>query len=222
MHHPVVLYAVLNAVGLLAAFLSARMLKFDDAKRTVSKGMFAAVLVGCILGAKIPVWIAYGFQPLFYWDGKSLFGGMIGGFLAMNLYKAALRIPMGGFGDRFVIPLCLAVGFGKLGCFFHGCCGGRPIGDWIPPTQLYESAFQFSSAILFYVFHRLRRFRGSWFPIYMILYMIMRFFMEFLRNEPTTAFHLTVYQILAAVFVPVFAFILVMRANVLEKTSLNR
>jgi len=211
MTYPAILYAVFNAVGLLAAYLVARRLNRSTAAKRVSRGMVAAVIVGGILGAKIPVWLAYGFSPMFYWDGKSLFGGLLGGFFAMNLYKTVCRIPDGGFGDRFVIPLCLAAGFGKLGCFFNGCCGGREFLGLVQPTQLYESAFQFLLALLFYVLYRTGRAGGLWFPIYMVLYMTMRFAIEFLRNEPVFAFHLTVYQILALVFLPVFAIIIYCR-----------
>ncbi|MCL2304033.1 MAG: prolipoprotein diacylglyceryl transferase [Planctomycetaceae bacterium] len=207
----ITLYAFWNTTGLLAAFLVSRRLSFPNENRRVSRGMFSAVLIGAILGAKLPVWFAYGFEPMFYWDGKSLFGGLLGGFFGMNFYKAAFRIPGGGFGDRFVIPLCVAVGFGKIGCFYNGCCGGRPFGEFVPPTQLYESAFQFLLAGFFLLMYRLDKGKTVWFPLYMILYMLMRFFMEFLRNEPTAWGFLTVYQILALLFLPVFGITLVRR-----------
>ena len=206
------LYAFWNAVGLLAAFLVSCQLLFPKESGRVSRGMFSAVLVGAILGAKLPVWFAYGFEPMLYWDGKTLFGGLLGGFFGMNLYKAAFRVSgrmtSGGFGDRFVIPLCIAAGFGKIGCFYNGCCGGRPFGEFVPPTQLYESAFQFLLAGFFLLLYRLDKGKTVWFPLYMILYMFMRFFMEFLRNEPTAWGGLTVYQILALLFLPVFGIIL--------------
>jgi len=169
--------------------------------------MVAVVIAGGILGAKLPVWIAYGFSPPFYWDGKSLFGGLLGGFLAMNAFKVVQRIPGGGFGDRFVIPLCLAAGFGKIGCFFNGCCGGCERFGFMHPTQLYESAFQFLLAAYFFGLYCSHRMSGRWFPVYMIFYMAMRFFIEFLRNEPPLAFGLTVYQFLALAFLPIFGII---------------
>ena len=204
----VMLYAAWNAVGLLAAFIVSRRLSFPGEQGRITRGMFSAVLVGGILGAKLPVWFSFGFEPMFYWDGKTFFGGLLGGFFGMTLYKAVFRIPGGGFGDRFVIPLCVAAGFGKIGCFYNGCCGGRSFGEFIPSTQLYESVFQFLLAGLFLLLYRYHKGKKLWFPLYMLLYMSMRFFMEFLRNEPAIGSFLTVYQILALVFIPVFGIIL--------------
>jgi len=200
-----VLYAFLNAVGLLSAYLVSRRLR--QTAKSPSRAMVAAVIVGGILGAKIPVWVAYGFVPQFYWDGKSLFGGLLGGFLAMNIYKAVCRISDGGFGDRFVIPLCLAAGFGKLGCFFNGCCGGCEVFGIVHPVQLYESVFQFLLAVFFFMLYRFNYANGLRFPLYMIFYMTMRFFIEFLRNEPAMLFGLTIYQLLALFLLPVFGMI---------------
>ena len=206
---PAILYAFLNAVGLLAAFFASRF--WRQAAKKPSRGMLAAVIVGGMIGAKIPVWIAFGVSPIYFWDGKSLFGGLLGGFLAMNVYKTVCRIPDGGFGDRFVIPLCLAAGFGKLGCYCNGCCGGYELFGVVHPTQLYESAFQFLLAVLFFVLYRFGWANGLRFPWYMILYMTMRFFIEFLRNEPAVLCGLTVYQLLVLVFLPVFVIIVCRR-----------
>ena len=210
----------MNGFGLLAAFLVARNMRSGHSKsRGIGQGMFAAAIIGGIVGAKIPVWLSYGFSPEYFWDGKSLFGGLLGGFIAMNLYKYTWKITIGGFGDRFVIPLCVATGFGKIGCFFNGCCGGREIGDSVYPTQLYESAFQFVLGAIFYYCFRNRIAIGLWFPIYMISYMSMRFAMEFIRNEPVYAFHLTIYQNLAIIFIPVFCAIVFNRRTHLAQSE---
>jgi prolipoprotein diacylglyceryltransferase len=72
-------------------------------------------------------------------------------------------------------------------------------------VQLYESAFEFACAGLFFYLHRAQRMKGIHFPLYMTLYMVFRFCVEFIRIEPRIAFDLSVYQLMSILFVPLFA-----------------
>ena len=94
-----------------------------------------------------------------------------------------------------IVPcvITMAHGFGRLGCFFAGCCYGKPTDSFlgvtfpghtqaVHPTQLYEAAFLF---ILFGVFSFLLfkyNFRHN-FSLYLVCYGIFRFCIEFLRGD---------------------------------------
>lgn len=103
-----------------------------------------------------------------------------------------------------VVPLGHA--FGRLGCFFYGCCYGRdsdawcavtfPIGSpsWyehgrtlvpVLPTQLFEAAALLALfAFLYVLYRRSRRFTAG---AYLVGYAVIRFGMEFLRGDPRAA-----------------------------------
>jgi phosphatidylglycerol---prolipoprotein diacylglyceryl transferase len=91
------------------------------------------------------------------------------------------------------IPLGHAIG--RIGCFFAGCCYGRPsascgivfpaLGDGVPhlPTQLYESVLNFLLFGALIWFRPKRRFAGQLFWGYIALYAAGRFGLEFLRGD---------------------------------------
>ena len=96
------------------------------------------------------------------------------------------------------IAICIAHAFGRLGCFFGGCCYGRVTDAWygiacaapngytlaekVVPTQLFEMIFLFvlaaAMAVLFFRF----RFKYN-FSVYAIAYGIWRFIIEFFRDD---------------------------------------
>lgn len=95
--------------------------------------------------------------------------------------------------DLIVIGLCIAHGFGRIGCYFGGCCYGKEVPAhtflsvyyptdygfaWVLPTQLYESFFLFALAIV--LFFVVKKNRTAW---YLIGYNTFRFFLEYLRGD---------------------------------------
>ncbi len=103
-------------------------------------------------------------------------------------------------------PCCITVAhaFGRLGCFFAGCCYGRAVKDGdlfgflgvvfpklgntpVYPTQLFESIFLF---VLFGVMSYLllkKQFRHSM-SVYLAAYGVWRFLIEFVRADERGSF----------------------------------
>jgi prolipoprotein diacylglyceryltransferase len=202
-------YAAFNALGLIAAFLVYRRTParpYAGLQEREKTALYGGMVFGAILGAKLPVLLSYGWSLGLLCSGKSLLGALWGAYLGMNLAKRAHGLK-GRFGDRFVPALCVAAAFGNVGCWFGGCCGGRPaegplamrnmLGAMVYPTQLYTSFFQASMAWAFLRLRARGKGEGLHFPLYMIAYGCFRFLIEFLRTEPRAAFGLTVYQYLA-------------------------
>jgi phosphatidylglycerol:prolipoprotein diacylglycerol transferase len=179
----------------------------------------AAAFVGGAIGGKLPF---VGTQPLGWldlqtWlaDGKTIVAGLIGAYVAVEFVKWLLEIRV-KTGDTFALPLALALAIGRWGCFFNGCCYGvetsLPWGVWFRvkaaegyrmmkchPTQIYESLFHFTMAVVIWQMMQRGLFAGQRLKIYLIAYGVYRFLTEFIRPEPAWWLGLTFYQWAAAV-----------------------
>ncbi|HEU5117947.1 MAG TPA: prolipoprotein diacylglyceryl transferase family protein, partial [Isosphaeraceae bacterium] len=139
--------------------------------------------------------------------------GLVGGYFGVELAKWSLGLRI-KTGDTFAVPVPAAVAVGRLACFFGGCCYGKPtnlpwgvdFGDHVcrHPTQVYETLFHASMAVVLAMMRARGLFRGQLIKLYILSYLIYRFFTEFLRPEPVIFGGLTGYQWVALVLVPVF------------------
>jgi phosphatidylglycerol:prolipoprotein diacylglycerol transferase len=172
-----------------------------------------AAFVGGTFGAKFPFALAAGdwYRPeAWASDGKTVTTGLVGAYLAVELAKAVLGIRV-KTGDTFALPLALALAVGRWGCFFNGCCFGRPsdlpwavdFGDGVPrhPTQVYESLFHWLMAVVLLTLMGRGLFRTHRLQLYLIAYGVFRFVTEYLRPEPPGLLGLTFYQWVAVVLV---------------------
>jgi phosphatidylglycerol:prolipoprotein diacylglycerol transferase len=174
-----------------------------------------AAFVGGTLGAKLPFAFTHprGWLDAAAWltDGKTVVTGLIGAYLAVELCKLALDVRI-KTGDSFAVPLALALAVGRWGCFFNGCCYGTPTDlpwgvrfhhaepdgtiSYVPrhPTQIYESLFHLSMAIVLLQLFRYDLLPRQRLKLYLIAYGIYRFLTEFIRPEPPSWLGLTFYQ----------------------------
>jgi prolipoprotein diacylglyceryltransferase len=177
-----------------------------------------SAFVGGAVAAKLPF---VGTRPadwfdLATWmqDGKTIVAGLIGAYLAVELTKFALDIRV-KTGDTFALPLALAMAVGRWGCFFNGCCYGvetaLPWGVWFRvktpdgermlkchPTQIYESLFHLTMALVLWQLMRRGLLAGQRLKLYLIAYGVYRFLTEYIRPEPAWWLGLTFYQWAAA------------------------
>jgi len=201
------LYLLFSLIGVAAAIGASLALDMPKPNKKACLDIYIAAVIGVIVGSKLPVWLSYGITPELIVSGKSVMGGILGAFISLNIYKHFSHQQNEALGGRFVIPLAIAVGFGKIGCYLYGCCGGH----FILPPQLMESGFQFAMAGLLYLYYRRTNRIDLLFPLYMLSYLVMRFMIEFIREEPRLLHDLTIYQWLALVFIPLIAAILYAR-----------
>lgn len=147
-------------------------------------------------------------------SGRTIVGGILGGFLAVWAVKRRLGITQ-RLGNYLVPSLCVGIFLGRIGCFLAGCCYGTAtsvpwavdFGDGLSrnPTQVYEALFVLG--MLVYAQSTLEKHPpGRLFRIFMIAYFSWRFGIEFLRVNPTWHFGLTAYQ--ATSLGVVFAYVL--------------
>jgi phosphatidylglycerol:prolipoprotein diacylglycerol transferase len=110
----------------------------------------SAIVVG-IVGAKL--WYMVLYRREHRLNGWCIQGFIAGATLAAALLLVMLHVPAGAFLDATAPGLLVAMAVGRVGCFFAGCCYGRPtasgFGVWSSdqrvgvrriPTQLLESA----------------------------------------------------------------------------------
>ena len=96
------------------------------------------------------------------------------------------------WGVYFLLGFTLACA--RVNCLFSGCCLGLPISGTSLRWPTREAELLYYAVILFFFVRKTLRGKtdGTLYPIYMISYGILRFFLEFLRVSPThTLFHLS-------------------------------
>jgi len=188
---------VFTALGFLtgAAIFAWQM----KARHVFTHGMgfiAAAAIIGGVLGAKIIEWILVsgGSSQQFLnpsSGGRTIIGGIICGWLAVEFVKWRLGIRR-STGDLFALALPAGEAVGRIGCLLNGCCYGTISNvpwaiyqhdAWRHPSQIYSSlAALVIFTFLFFMCHRLTR-EGDLFRLYLLLYGITRFTIEFYRER---------------------------------------
>ena len=132
-------------------------------------------------------------------EGFVVYGGILLGLAAGWLCCQRKGMAFPQWLDLFAPPVALAQGFGRLGCFLAGCCYGAPasgLGVTFPagssapagiplvPVQLYSAAGDFLLAGLLLFYDRRRHIDGMTGVLYLALYSLGRFVIEFWRADP--------------------------------------
>lgn len=135
-----------------------------------------------------------------FWEpGLSVSGAVIGIYIIVGIYLKLKNINILAYFDRLALYAPLVQSFGRLGCFFAGCCYGQPAQFWwsvtytkveqfaplniaLHPTQLYSGLLLFLIFLFLYryVQYNVKKI-GCIFYIYLILIGIERFFIDFFR-----------------------------------------
>ena len=138
--------------------------------------------------------------------GATFYGGIVGGaavFLLVYFVLGRFYTKNGEHVKRFfdvadiaAASITLAHGLGRLGCLMAGCCHGGRTDAWygihmldpktgqmvkFVPIQLYEAIFLFAM-FAFFIF-RLIKGKGYGLPLYMAIYGVWRFAIEYFRAD---------------------------------------
>lgn len=177
------------------------------------------LLVGCVFGAWLgSKALAWAESPAFYWSlrqdprallgGKTIVGGLLGGWAGVELAKYFLHIHR-STGDLFVYPLAIGTAIGRIGCFLTGLSDrtygiatalpwGVDFGDGVRrhPTQLYESVFVLVLAFIIWLTTRHHPLTaGVLFRLYIAGYLAFRFCIEFIKPREFLLPHLSSIQL---------------------------
>lgn len=166
------IYAICIIVSLIVYFIVAIIVlktyetKLDDIFTSI---VFEFLFI--IFGALLLTYINGILQYKKIIIGLSSSGGAIGAIFAIYFYCILFKKEISRYLITYIIPLPLAYGVAKLGCFFAGCCYGvyyngifsvtynysqsAPIGVSLLPIQLIETMINTGIFIyLIYCFHR--------------------------------------------------------------------
>jgi phosphatidylglycerol:prolipoprotein diacylglycerol transferase len=189
-------------------------------------------VIGAIIGARV-YYVAFGDLSQFLKNPLSLFaiwqgglaihGGILGGLVVGLFYTRKRKISFLKLADTFSPSLILGQAIGRIGCFFNGDAHGYPAGlPWgivyspetpagqmfpgqaLHPTQLYEMIL---NLIIFAILWRVRKkikADGYLFFLYVMLYSIIRIFVEHFRADKLTYLS----QISAAQSIGIFGIVL--------------
>lgn len=204
----------------LAFFIGFRYLLYLKKKRgdILSSDNRFWIIIAAILGALLGSRLVGGLEnpvPLFegknwlihFYTNKTILGGLLGGLFAVELVKKLLGVKEAS-GDLFVYPIILALVIGRLGCFSMGVHEetygtattfllGMDLGDGIDrhPVTLYEILYLVMVWIcLAFLSKRYKLANGALFKLFMIGYIVFRFFLDFIKPHYTYSIGLSAIQ----------------------------
>lgn len=205
-----VMYLVSFFVSLFICRFQLKERKREDLYPILENLLFYS-FIGLVVGARLgfcffyypDYFLKHPFEILAIWKGgMSFHGGAIGAILTGYIYLKLKKQSFLYWADLVVVPAPLGLFFGRIGNFINGEIFGKPTnlpwgmifpeGGPIPrhPVQLYESLvtglFLF---LLLFSFRNKPWKEGTKLSLFLILYGILRFLFEFLR-EPAQSFPL--------------------------------
>jgi phosphatidylglycerol---prolipoprotein diacylglyceryl transferase len=238
-----VLLALAYLAGLQLAVMRARRSGID-ATRIMDLGIY--LIIAALVGAKLMLvavnFEEYRAHPgdmlSLVRAGGVFYGGLIAAFLVAAWLVRRYRLPFWTTADLIAPGIALGHVVGRFGCLLAGCCYGRPtnvpwavtfsdplaqanvgtpLGVPLHPTQLYEAAAELLIlAVLLATERRGRPFPGRTFWLYMLLYAVSRFVIEFYRgDERGMILGVSIAQFLSIFIVPV-ALVMLLRLRSLR------
>src|SRR5437867_8494024 len=205
-----VLLAAAYLLGLKLAMTRAQQRGLDH-NRVLDLGIY--IIISALIGAKLLLLITdfrtFRNDPAelltLARSGGVFYGGLILAVAVALWYIRRAGLPLWTTCDVFAPGIALGHVVGRFGCFFAGCCYGKPtsvpwaitftdpfaaanvgtpLGVHLHPTQLYEAGAELLILIVLLVAERRSRpFAGQTFWWYILLYAISRFIIEFFRGD---------------------------------------
>jgi prolipoprotein diacylglyceryltransferase len=173
--------------------------------------ILVGAMIGALLGSRIiamletPSEISHQTVLIFY-QNKTIAGGFLGGLFGVEIIKKIIGVKIAS-GDIYVIPIIVAIFIGRIGCFSMGIAEptfgiettfftGMNLGDGLKrhPVALYEMGFMVVLFILFQLIKNKNLINGDRFKLFMVLYFLFRFLVEFLKPYHSLFLHLSSIQ----------------------------
>lgn len=140
--------------------------------------------------------------------GFAFFGGLLVGILVLLVFAKARKLPIGSLLDILAPGLALGEAIARIGCFLNGCCYGYPTSSFLGiefprvfggprhPTQLYQFFVCLSIFVVLMCLRKKIKTPGNLFWLYVLLYSVGRFVVEFFRDETQKIGGLTYSQVI--------------------------
>lgn len=141
-------------------------------------------------------------EALFSRQGYAFVGGFVGGAAAVIWWCRRKDVVVLELADLIVPYIAIAHGIGRVGCFLFGCCYGSACElPWavhfptdtgasvsyptqgVHPVQLYEAFSLWGLGAVLLLARGRRAFPGQILWMYLVLYGVVRFVLEFFRGD---------------------------------------
>jgi len=182
-----------------------------DEARVLDLGIY--IIISALIGAKLLLFVTdfqtFKNDPrellTLARSGGVFYGGLILAVAVALWYIRRVGLPLWTTCDMFAPGIALGHVIGRFGCLFAGCCYGKPttqswgitftdqfardnvgtpLGVPLHPTQLYEAGAELLILVFLLTTERKGRpFAGRTFWLYMLLYAISRYIIEFFRGD---------------------------------------
>lgn len=201
-------YGVCVFLGvILGYFVCLREAKKDGVDSRLVGDVLFWTLLFAFLGARIfyiivnfGIFLENPASIIFSRSGFVFYGGLIFGVITLKFLIKRYHADFLEFMDIFAPGLALGHAFGRLGCFFYGCCYGKVtksaigilfppdspagnLGEKVIPTQLISSFFLFMLFFVLLLIKRRKKYGGQVFIAYLFFYGSFRFIIEFFRGD---------------------------------------
>lgn len=201
------------AIALIAAILISyyRVKKAKLDVDVFSSLAIIAIAAGLLGGYLLYIFVTYSFSEIigcigdgsfrvFKQGGLVFYGSIIAGVLAALIYLKIKKQKFFDYAAAIIPAIPLAHAIGRVGCFLAGCCygkvcdtpisviytnpvGGAPTGVPVFPIQLVESACNLVVFAILLIYTGKEIKKGSVIFLYMILYAVERFVLEYFRAD---------------------------------------
>ncbi len=206
---PIRMYGLMIGLGfIIGIFLAARQAKKEgiNPDRVLDLGVY--LLLAAIVGSRalfvltdLRDFVDRPLDAFAVWKGGLVFyGGVMAAIPVGIWYVRKHRLPVWRTADVIAPSASIGHVFGRLGCFFAGCCYGAqcnaafgitfsdphslaPLGVPLYPTQLMEAGGEFLIFTTLLLLRRSKKFDGQIFWSYIFLYAVLRFIIEFFRGD---------------------------------------
>ncbi len=204
-------YGVMLALAFSTAYFISlhRAAKLGDDPKHI-ENLFLLIVLGSVFGSRFfhvvfeepQYYAAHPEKIIAVWEGGyTLYGALLVSIGMVWMYSRGKKIDYFNFSDIAALATAAGIGVGRIGCFLAGCCWGKATQCFlgvkfnhpqtfanvrnvsVHPSQLYESAGCF--LIFGYLWWRFekREYRGQIFFQGLVLYSILRFFIEYFRGD---------------------------------------
>jgi len=198
-------HPLFEALGYVSGYLVYRWMRQrrgDTLNDELRWSVIAAAMVGALVGARSLGLLEQAPKVGLHWSellqpgGKTIVGGLLGGWLAVELMKRVSGVRT-RTGDLFAVPLCVGIAVGRIGCFFAGLADytygtatklpwGVDFGDGVRrhPTQLYEFVFLMVLAWGLWRWMKRPHSEGVVFRGFLAAYLGWRLVVDFIKPQP--------------------------------------
>ncbi|MEQ6121759.1 prolipoprotein diacylglyceryl transferase family protein [Reichenbachiella sp. MALMAid0571] len=203
-------YGVLISFGALMGFIyaSTTAKKELGIESQTMQGLARIIIIAAFVGGKVLYFLE---DPGFYFfppanmlhnfrTGFVFYGSLLFVIPSVIWFFRKHKLPVMPMLDIVAIAGLIIHIFGRMGCFFAGCCYGKktdglifieftdtasvaPLHQHLHPTQLYSVTLLITILIVLLMFKRHKRFEGQLFFIYIMLYAIGRGVIEIFRGD---------------------------------------